>query len=485
MIETNTPGIDTDGILARIREEVEQYNHMDFSPKHGGQVHFSPCPVFSVGESSAEPSLPLKDCYGLNELLGFHNAAFIDNAYAAILRREPDPQGKMNYLSRLRSGLLTKVDILGRLRYSREGRNKNVAVKGLLGSFMVHSLFKVPVLGWGVRLVTAVLTLPTILKTVQAIECAAHQEDENTVTTRKNMVELGDHVAIFQDEIRGLLAEKIELLDAKADKKEAADLLGQVQEHKREILDMQHRLQLLLEAAQKRVSEPISAADLQVFATEDDHLLDAMYVNFEERFRGSRQEIKDRIRVYLPHVQKSVDACGNLPVLDVGCGRGEWLEFLSENGIKAQGLDLNRVMVSQCRELGLDVIEADAIAFLRGLETGSLSVLSGFHIVEHLPFRTVIALFDEAFRVLAPGGMVVFETPNPENIMVGACTFYTDPTHERPIPPVTLSYLVEARGFSRVEILRLNLNPWIQIEDPFLNSQFAVGQDYSVMGFKS
>jgi O-antigen chain-terminating methyltransferase len=155
------------------------------------------------------------------------------------------------------------------------------------------------------------------------------------------------------------------------------------------------------------------------------------------------------------------------------------------SGINAQGVDLNRLMVAQCRELGFDVIEADLISHLRGVQAGAFSVITGFHIVEHLPFRTVITLFDEAFRILGPGGIIIFETPNPENLLVGACSFYTDPTHERPIPPATLSFLIEARGFVNVQVLRLNPNSSIHSEDPFINHYFTVGQDYSVIGFKA
>ena len=121
---------------------------------------------------------------------------------------------------------------------------------------------------------------------------------------------------------------------------------------------------------------------------EEDHLLDAMYVSFEDRFRGTRQDIKERVKIYLPDVKKALAVTDNALVLDVGCGRGEWLEVLRENTINAMGLDLNRIMVAQCRDMGLEVLSLDLISHLRSLKSNTLCAVTGFHIVEHLPINT-------------------------------------------------------------------------------------------------
>src|SRR4030043_2272533 len=146
----------------------------------------------------------------------------------------------------------------------------------------------------------------------------------------------------------------------------------------------------------------------------------------------------------------------NFPILDLGCGRGEWLELLKENGYIAKGVDFNRVMVRQCQELGLDVTESDMIEYLRNQQPNSFGALTGFHILEHLSFKAVISLFDEALRVLKSGGMVIFETPNPENLIVAACNFYFDPTHRNPLPPRLLNFLIVSRGFEKTGIIRLH-----------------------------
>jgi 2-polyprenyl-3-methyl-5-hydroxy-6-metoxy-1,4-benzoquinol methylase len=208
----------------------------------------------------------------------------------------------------------------------------------------------------------------------------------------------------------------------------------------------------LAEKADRKAVEPLHlslAGKADRGAAEDAHSLDAMYMSFEDRFRGTRAEIEQKLRVYLPLIHPLGSKREDLSILDVGCGRGEWLELLREEGYRAGGIDINRAAVQQCRGRGLDVKESDVIDHLRGLDRGSLDVVTGFHIIEHLPFPTMAALFDEAFAVLKPGGMIILETPNPTNLLVSAYDFYRDPGHIRPLHPDTVNFIAETRGFVR------------------------------------
>jgi 2-polyprenyl-3-methyl-5-hydroxy-6-metoxy-1,4-benzoquinol methylase len=220
------------------------------------------------------------------------------------------------------------------------------------------------------------------------------------------------------------------------------------------------------------------------------HLFDATYLSFEDRFRGTREEIKQRLRVHLERLVQAGREMMN-PVLDIGCGRGEWLELLSEAGFAARGIDLNRAMILSCRERGLDVTETDALTYMRTLPDTSTGAVTGFHIVEHLPFEEVIQILDEAVRILKPGGIAIFETPNPANLMVGANTFYYDPTHRNPLPAPTLAFLGESRGFSHTETVLLHPNPASdQIRDSSeavqrLNDYLYGPRDYAFVGIKS
>ena len=181
----------------------------------------------------------------------------------------------------------------------------------------------------------------------------------------------------------------------------------------------------------------------------------SFYRAFEDKYRGSRELITARLRVYLPYIQPLALIHPERPVLDLGCGRGEWLELLHQHQINAYGMDLDEGMLSACRERGLNVTQGDALAHLQAQPDQSLLAVTGFHIAEHLPFVQLQTLFAQAHRVLMPGGLLILETPNPENLLVGTANFYIDPTHQRPLPSQLLTFLAEHQGFGPVQLLRL------------------------------
>jgi O-antigen chain-terminating methyltransferase len=246
---------------------------------------------------------------------------------------------------------------------------------------------------------------------------------------------------------------------------------------------------LFLEEARQRLPEPFTQEQLQTFVQEDQHLLEAFYVAFEDHFRGSREDILNRLKVYLPLLEEAKVGTLDAPILDVGCGRGEWLELLSQSGYTARGIDLNRVMVEQCKARNLDVSESDVIAYLQSLPDTSFGAVTGFHIIEHLPFETLVRLLDETVRVLKPGGVAIFETPNPENVLVGSCNFYFDPTHCNPLPSPMIKFLVEARGLCKAKIINLHPYPETfkvngsELAERF-NEYFYGSQDYAIVGYK-
>ena len=211
------------------------------------------------------------------------------------------------------------------------------------------------------------------------------------------------------------------------------------------------------------------------------------YRAFEDKHRGSRELIKSRQRVYLPFIEPLRSIYDDAKVIDLGCGRGEWLELLKESGFNAYGVDLDDGMLAECRILGLQVATADAISTLEALSDESQVVVSGFHIVEHIEFSSLQKLVQEALRVLKPGGLLILETPNPENIVVGACNFYIDPSHQRPIPPQLLSFLPEYYGYDHVKILRLQESTELH-DIPVINLMHVIGgvsPDYAVIAQKT
>lgn len=220
-------------------------------------------------------------------------------------------------------------------------------------------------------------------------------------------------------------------------------------------LEVQRQLMKLLDSSSPSV-ERVQGNDGAGAGGNGDQVLAPAYVDFEDTFRGTHDDIKARVGEYLKtFTAHGIQASAGL-VLDLGCGRGEWLDVLDENGFTCRGVDLNPVMLEDLRNRGFDVVESDALEYLRALETNSVAVITSMHLVEHVPHNTLIRMLDECFRVLKPKGLLILETPNPENLTVGACWFYLDPTHRNPIPPGLLQWTVSARGFEQTEIERLS-----------------------------
>lgn len=258
---------------------------------------------------------------------------------------------------------------------------------------------------------------------------------------------------------------------------------------KNDLIQQKRMISLFLEEVRGRLPERFNQQQVQTFLNEDRHLLDAFYVAFEDQFRGSRGQIINRLKVYLPLIEEAKIGTSNSPILDVGCGRGEWLELLRESGYTARGIDINRVMQEQCQARELDVLEFDVIPYLQSLPDNSLGAVTGFHIIEHLEFPVLIKLLEEVVRVLKPEGIAIFETPNPKNLVVGACNFYADPTHRNPVFPETIQFCLSFKGLSNVQLLYLNPvenSPFDKqdIETLTLNNWFFCSRDYAVIGYK-
>ncbi|MBY0494618.1 MAG: class I SAM-dependent methyltransferase [Cyanobacteria bacterium] len=233
--------------------------------------------------------------------------------------------------------------------------------------------------------------------------------------------------------------------------------------HYREISDALTQLRSVTDVAQKTAMlakreverramspgagsrEPGAAnADLQVAASDQQSF---QYVGFEDRFRGSEEEIGARLKDYVPYF------AGQSNVLDVGCGRGEFLSLLKASGISARGIDLNPEMIDVCRSRGLDAASGDARSYLQGLPDESLGGVIAVQVVEHLQPPYLTEMLGLAFDKIRPGGRIILETINPSCWVAFFESFIRDLTHVKPIHPETLQYLLQASGFSNVEIV--------------------------------
>ena len=210
------------------------------------------------------------------------------------------------------------------------------------------------------------------------------------------------------------------------------------------------------------------------------------YRAFEDKMRGSRALIKSRQRVYLPFIEPLLSLYKDAQAIDLGCGRGEWLELLKESGFNGYGVDLDDGMLIACRERGLNVATQDALTALKALPDESQTIVSGFHIAEHIKFSELQLLVCESLRVLKPAGLLILETPNTENIAVGTVNFYLDPTHQNPIPAMLLSFLPEYYGFAAVKVLRLQEDEALKESSraSLIDVLWGVSPDYAVVAQK-
>ena len=214
---------------------------------------------------------------------------------------------------------------------------------------------------------------------------------------------------------------------------------------------------------------------------------DDFYVAFEEKFRGSEELIKERQKKYLKFINPLKILKDEVKALDIGCGRGEWISLLNENGFNARGIDINESMVKVASQKGLNAAVNDALGELRSLDENSIDIITAFQVVEHIKFDDVLELIKEAKRVLAPCGILILETPNPENIMVGTQWFYLDATHKNPIPCELLSFATHYYGLERNFIFKTNEKSPSEYErDMGLFDVFeGVSPDYSVIAQKN
>jgi SAM-dependent methyltransferase len=386
------------------------------------------------------------DHYHVRDLLKYHDREFIWNAYRALLKREPDTEGLSAFLEKLRSGRFNKIDVLARLRFSPEGKRNQVTIDGLWLPATIRRLYRVPVIGYVAELGVGVARLPSLLRSQRQIESHLIAQQER----------LADHL----NELRQSFALSLSRV-AHAQHQQVAALFREQQNATR--------------------NGNVHKSD----ARPQRQALDELYAAFENQFRGTPEHIKESLRVYLPLLK---DAGISSDILDLGCGRGEWLELLRDEGLRARGVESNRAMIDQCCQ-GLEIAEADALAYLGGLPENSLGAVTAFHFVEHIGLEELIDLLDEINRVLKPGGLLIFETPNPKNLVVGACNFYSDPTHHKPLFPETLEFILNHRGFVRPQLQYLHPVEGSPFQDTSeasqaLNSWLFSARDFAIVAWK-
>ena len=259
-----------------------------------------------------------------------------------------------------------------------------------------------------------------------------------------------DPIVEQQSRLNHALLDALQELSESVDRRMEADATGV----KRRIADTEVRLDRLradldaLDAAAGAAGaagRPVDGAGSLRPSTR----LSLAYKAFEDRHRGGSDDIRELLRRYLPWFE------GCRRVLDVGCGRGEFLSLLRDEGIPAYGVDVDEGMVEACRAQGLEVVCDDALHHVGELAPGAVDGVFSSQVVEHLSTAELMALLDAVYRKLDRGGVVAVETPNPESLFVFSSFFYVDLTHVRPIHPEAMAWALGATGFVDVRIERV------------------------------
>lgn len=462
----NVPNIDA--LIDRIKAEAARQTdaQAEFqAPAHAAGAEFVQLPPVTLPRA-AVPRHPRDRLYGTS------NDAFVDEVYRLILGRDADPAGMRNYLDRLDAGE-SRLAIAARLRLSGEGRARKrwlpglgvaiglVAAQRVLGRFrlgripawMLHRLDR----RYAARAGAEGLPL--------AVSELRHAAQKGFASWHQALQNLSSLTLRHERALQALQARVTTLEADLAVAREDARYL-------REVASRQGG------SAPAPLAPPLLAPDL----------IDAYYVAFEDANRGSREEIRAKLAVYDNWLDEVASAGGT--VADIGCGRGEWLQLLGERGIAARGVDTNPVMVDLCRAQGLDAEAGDALGWLRAQPDASLAGITAFHVIEHLPFDYLYAMVIEAQRVLVPDGRLLFETPNPENLLVGSHTFYHDFSHRNPVTPAAIRFLLSYHGFGDIDFVRSSPYPAearVPGDDPLterVNGHLCGPQDYAVVARK-
>lgn len=209
----------------------------------------------------------------------------------------------------------------------------------------------------------------------------------------------------------------------------------------------------------------------------------------ERTFRGEPNDVRQRLNAYVRFLPE--DQGLSKAALDLGSGRCEWMNIASEHGFEVKGVDSNPLFARKARALGMDVVESGGLAYLRSLPGRTQSLVTAFHVIEHLQISEMLQWLVEIFRVLEPGGRVFLETPNPKNLIVGACNFWLDPTHVSPLPPELVRFSLQYVGFESVQVIEMHPLDSEMIPDEETGLESAVArrvfgpQDYGVIATKA
>ena len=183
------------------------------------------------------------------------------------------------------------------------------------------------------------------------------------------------------------------------------------------------------------------------------------YFEFENKFRGSQTDILKRLKNYDGLLSQILVNINSPKLLDIGSGRGEWIKKCSKLGFDCTGIDFNQKMSAFSKDQGIKIISDDALNTMRNFDDKSFNIISSFHMIEHLDQEYLSQLLFQCQRVLTRDGILIFETPSIDNLIISTNLFYLDPTHINHINPSQLKFTLEHLGFDKTEFFYINGGP--------------------------
>ena len=429
-------------LAAEIRAQAQALEssagpHMPLSDEDWRTVSYT-VPQFDIAESMPRPML--------NELKG---SMAVDCAYRVILGRAPDADGLASGELSLSHGMPPLL-FAGVLLTSSEGRARPHPEPG----FKLYAILAIAYrLAARIRRVSRLPATQPVLWLAKLV-AAMHRRWDASKVARWQSQSLLKTLAAWHP-----------MLERQAGQLGAAQLAVSNLEERlvdltQELATAQARMNATSTVLGSVTSGTTSPNGPSAIATPA--ALDAYYLAFEDAHRASARDMREAFKAYKPTLQSLLERQRPAQIthaIDLGCGRGEWLEFIADIGISAKGVDASPAMVAHCQHQGLAVELGDALSFLRAQPSNSVHLISAFHIAEHLRFDVLFDMVSEIWRVLGKDGIFILETPNPENPLVGSHHFYHDPTHRNPLTPSATLFLLNYIGFTQVETVRLNPYP--------------------------
>ena len=425
--------------------------------------------VTDADETRQDSNTPAQEnAVGIHELLGIkRDHDFVNSLYTVVLGREPDPGGCIHVLSQLGMGIPRK-GILCAIIFSDEAAQAGRS-RLLISSWGKKKLY----LWWRWH---RIRKRRYMLKNLKGI---LERQAEQIWRLETRQLGMEDKAMHFSRQI-DLLPQTLSRMEAEIMK--IMHMEAQAQQRR---ID-----QFIFDAKMAGSVSGLNQGGSAELGTLANHAVDAYYQALENDYRGSRKSILERYESYMDMLSPVLNPIKPLKALDLGCGRGEWLEILKQHGVNAQGIDQRPAMVAECKGHDLDAFQGEIVQWITSQPDDTYDLVTAFHVIEHMPFDQLDRLLREIYRILVPKGMVLLETPNPENIHVATHMFYRDPTHRHPVPKELSEHLMEFHGFVHVKSRLLHPFPRHMLvpEDSEVARRFnqmVYGpQDYVAVGIK-